>query len=129
MATGDDGHGIVYADLARDSWHTRAWADKLRVWIKPPGWRPADVAARFPKPSFELAAVRRWEPALSQLAAWAPSGFFLLLFGGTTAFLWNAHRLSLQEQAAAVAGIVAGLWAVGAVSTPRVAATTSEQPA
>ncbi len=40
----------VYAGLAHDSWHARRWADKLRVWIKPPGWRPADVAERFPNP-------------------------------------------------------------------------------
>jgi alkylglycerol monooxygenase len=45
--------------LARDSWHTRRWADKLRVWFKPPGWRPADVAARFPAPSFAIEQVQR----------------------------------------------------------------------
>src|SRR3954469_11746053 len=39
----------VYWALAKDSWHAKSWRDKLRVWIKPPGWRPADVAARFPK--------------------------------------------------------------------------------
>jgi alkylglycerol monooxygenase len=120
----------VYADLARDSWHTRRWADKLRVWLKPPGWRPADVAARFPKPAFELARVQRWEPALSPAAAWVAAGLFVALLGATAAFLWNAHLLSRPEQAAAVAGIVAGLWAVGAVSTPRgVPAEASEQPA
>jgi alkylglycerol monooxygenase len=40
----------VYADLLHDSRHARRWSDKLRVWFKPPGWRPADVAARFPRP-------------------------------------------------------------------------------
>ena len=52
----------VYAELAHDSWHARAWSDKLRVWLRPPGWRPADVAARFPKPAFALARVQRWDP-------------------------------------------------------------------
>ncbi len=36
----------VYRDLWLDSWRTRSWADKLRVWFKPPGWRPADAARR-----------------------------------------------------------------------------------
>ena len=36
----------VYAGLAHDSWRARSWLDKLKVWIKPPGWRPADVAER-----------------------------------------------------------------------------------
>jgi len=39
--------------MALDSWHARRWRDKLRVWIRPPGWRPADVAARFPKPAYD----------------------------------------------------------------------------
>ncbi|HEX7686424.1 MAG TPA: sterol desaturase family protein, partial [Burkholderiaceae bacterium] len=33
----------VYAVLAHDSRHARSLADKLRLWFKPPGWRPADV--------------------------------------------------------------------------------------
>ncbi|HZW72519.1 MAG TPA: sterol desaturase family protein, partial [Caldimonas sp.] len=35
----------VYADLARDASRARRWSDKVRVWSKPPGWRPVDVAA------------------------------------------------------------------------------------
>ena len=38
----------VYWRLLMDSWRTRRWRDKLRVWLKPPGWRPADVAQRWP---------------------------------------------------------------------------------
>lgn len=34
--------------LARDAWHTRNWWDKIRIWFMPTGWRPADVAERFP---------------------------------------------------------------------------------
>jgi hypothetical protein len=39
--------------MAKDSWHAAAWRDKLYVWIAPPGWRPADVVARFPKPPYD----------------------------------------------------------------------------
>jgi sterol desaturase/sphingolipid hydroxylase (fatty acid hydroxylase superfamily) len=41
-----------YWDMARDSWHAASWSDKLRVWFKHPGWRPPDVAARWPKAPF-----------------------------------------------------------------------------
>ena len=47
----------VYWALLTDSWRTQRWADKLRVWLMPPGWRPADVAARWPQPAFNLAKV------------------------------------------------------------------------
>ncbi|MFN3570288.1 MAG: sterol desaturase family protein, partial [Polaromonas sp.] len=30
----------VYWALGKESWHARSWGDKLRVWFKPPGWRP-----------------------------------------------------------------------------------------
>jgi sterol desaturase/sphingolipid hydroxylase (fatty acid hydroxylase superfamily) len=39
--------------MAKDSWHAAAWRDKLYVWIAPPGWRPADVVALFPKPPYD----------------------------------------------------------------------------
>jgi alkylglycerol monooxygenase len=47
----------VFWSLAQDSWHARSWADKVRVWFKPPGWRPADVARAFPRASFDIAQV------------------------------------------------------------------------
>jgi len=42
-----------YWIMAQDSWHARRWRDKLRVWWAPPGWRPADVAERFPKKPYD----------------------------------------------------------------------------
>src|SRR5260370_7705432 len=47
-------NAVVYRQLIHDSWHARRCGDKLRVWLKPPGWRPADVAQRFPRPAFDL---------------------------------------------------------------------------
>lgn len=52
----------TYAALARDSWHAARWRDKLKIWLKHPGWRPADVAARYPKPAFEVSALRKYDP-------------------------------------------------------------------
>jgi sterol desaturase/sphingolipid hydroxylase (fatty acid hydroxylase superfamily) len=34
--------------LARDAWRAERWLDKIRIWFMPTGWRPPDVAARFP---------------------------------------------------------------------------------
>ena len=48
----------------------RAGLDKLRVWLKPPGWRPADVAARWPKAPFVVDALR----AIRSGRVAAPSG-------------------------------------------------------
>lgn len=108
----------VYRDLALDSWRARNWADKLRVWFKPPGWRPADVAARWPKPAFDIRRMRRFEPRITERAAWVAGTLFAVVLLLTTIFLWNAHRLSPWLTAGLALLIVALLWAVGAVTDP-----------
>jgi len=112
----------VYRDLALDAWRARTWADKLRVWLKPPGWRPADVAARWPKPAFDIAQMRLYDPAASAAAQWAAAALFVGVLGATTVFLWFAHRLSLSEQLMGAAGIVVLLWLIGVLTQPRAGA-------
>lgn len=34
--------------LIKDAWHARHWSDKLKIWFMPTGWRPADVAEKYP---------------------------------------------------------------------------------
>ena len=105
-----------YADLARDSWRARSWGDKLRVWFKHPGWRPADVAAKWPKPAFDIRRVERFDPPMSRGAQALAAAAFAVLLGATALFLWNAHRLSLAEQVASVVVVVLGLCFVGWLS-------------
>ncbi|MDE2613862.1 MAG: sterol desaturase family protein [Burkholderiales bacterium] len=109
----------VYGELALDSWRARSWADKLRVWLAAPGWRPADVAARWPKPAFDLTRVERYDPPLARRAAWAAALLFVAMLAASLLFLWNAHRLDGWQTAGGVLGIGALLWAIAALTTPR----------
>jgi sterol desaturase/sphingolipid hydroxylase (fatty acid hydroxylase superfamily) len=34
--------------LITDAWYTKKWKDKISIWLKPTGWRPADVAEKYP---------------------------------------------------------------------------------
>lgn len=34
--------------LIQDAWRTKSWKNKWKIWFMPTGWRPADVAERFP---------------------------------------------------------------------------------
>ncbi|XVJ66067.1 MAG: sterol desaturase family protein [Lacibacter sp.] len=34
--------------LFKDAWRAESIIDKFRIWLMPTGWRPADVAAKFP---------------------------------------------------------------------------------
>jgi len=106
----------VYRDLALDCRRARSWADKLRVWVAPPGWRPADVAARWPRPAFDIARVRRYDPPLAGGAAWIAVSLFVAMLAASVLLLWNAHRLDMAQTTAAALGIVALLWATAAIS-------------
>ena len=105
----------VYWTLLLDSWRTRRWADKLRVWFKPPGWRPADVARAWPKPAFDLHQVSTYNPALGSPAIWFAVGQFLLLLAGVSLVLWFADVWSTTQTSVWSIALVACYWALGAV--------------
>jgi sterol desaturase/sphingolipid hydroxylase (fatty acid hydroxylase superfamily) len=109
----------IYRELVLDSWRAKSWADKWRVWFKPPGWRPADVAARWPKAAFDIQQVQRFDPALTGRKAWLAAGLFVLALNAATAFLWHVHLMDLPSKLLAAGAIVAALWAVGAMTQGR----------
>ena len=56
----------IYVDMARDSWHAASWSDKLKVWVARTGWRPADVAAKYPREKADLAAFSKYNPTVGR---------------------------------------------------------------
>jgi alkylglycerol monooxygenase len=113
-------NGEVYWGLLKDSWHARSWIDKVRVWFKPPGWRPADVAARFPSPAFDIAQVQRYAPPMPHGVQWFAGAQFALLLVGVAGFLWFADAWPLSRSAVAFATLLVALWAIGAVMQGRI---------
>ena len=105
----------VYTELFKDAWHARSWADKLRVFLKPPGWRPADVAARFPKPAFDIHALQTFAPPVSRPVLAVAVGLFVALLAAVSAFLWHAESMTLNGQITGVVALMVGLWVVGAL--------------
>jgi sterol desaturase/sphingolipid hydroxylase (fatty acid hydroxylase superfamily)/uncharacterized membrane protein YhhN len=110
----------VYWALAKDSWHARSWADKLRVWFKPPGWRPPDVATRFPRAPFDITRVERFHPPMTPAVAWFGAIQFTALLAGVSVFLWQADSTPLSVSSVWLAVLAAALWAVGAVMQGRI---------
>ena len=54
----------VYDYLWFDAVRTKRWRDKFGVWFRRTGWRPADVAAEFPKQRAELSGFQKFDPPL-----------------------------------------------------------------
>ncbi|MEZ5503936.1 MAG: sterol desaturase family protein [Halioglobus sp.] len=59
----------IYVDMAQDSWRTARWRDKLKVWVARTGWRPADVAQRYPRQKSDLSQFERYDPRVSRLVS------------------------------------------------------------
>jgi len=108
----------VYWAAAKDMWHARRWRDKLLVWVKPPGWRPADVAARYPKPAFDIRR-ERFEPPMSRALSFYCLLQFALLLGMATQFLDLSARASLPSLLGYAAYLVGSLTVLGALMEGR----------
>ena len=102
----------VYWAMLKDSWHARHWLDKWRVWIKPPGWRPADVAACFPKAEFDIRHARYSPPWSKPLKTYCIVQFGLMLLMGVN-FLGVAPQLALPYAIAYAAYLTFSLWVLG----------------
>ncbi|MEW9571792.1 sterol desaturase family protein [Rhodanobacter sp. Si-c] len=108
----------VYWRTAQDAWHAQRWRDKLLVWIKPPGWRPADVAARFPKPAFAMPG-ERYDPPIAVPLKFYVLLQFALLLGMATQFLGMAGSAALPVLLLYAAYQLAGLCVLGAMMEGR----------
>ncbi len=79
--------------LIKDAWHTKHWKDKFRIWLMPTGWRPADVAQRYPiKKIGDIYSFKKYDPFVLQgMKPWlwiqllALLGFVAYLFGNIAA--------------------------------------------
>ncbi len=55
----------VYDYLLFDAIRTRRWRDKIGIWFRRTGWRPADMAEKYPKRSSDLATFHKFKTQLA----------------------------------------------------------------
>ena len=102
-----------YVQLWRDAARAASWWDKLRIWFMPTGWRPADVAAKYPLSKPELSQFVKFEVPLSAgQKVYAGVQFALYLVGGTY-LLAISESLSLGLLIASWAWVAFGLYSLG----------------
>jgi alkylglycerol monooxygenase len=105
-----------YWVMAKDCWYARSWRDKFRVWFAPPGWRPADVAARFPNQPYDPRRdfVRYDPPRSLALNLYAVLQFVALL-AVNSHFLAELSRESTAANLAYFSFLLVSLALLGAV--------------
>lgn len=90
------------------------WRDKLQIWFRRPGWRPADVVARYPKPDYDIGRETYNPPMSAALAIYCLIQFGLLL-GMATHFLGLTAHASLGTLLAYSMYMVTSLCVIGAL--------------
>ena len=69
--------------LITDAWHTKNWTDKLKIWWMPTGWRPKDVAIKFPRQQTDWKHQVKYNPPSNSFT----KGWALVQLLGTTFLL------------------------------------------
>lgn len=102
-----------YVQLWRDAARAGSWWDRLRIWFMPTGWRPADVAARWPLEKPELADFRKFDVPLTHGQQIYAGLQFSLYVAGLCGLLIVAEQWSLAVLAVAWLWIAFGLYSIG----------------
>ncbi|HLD65350.1 MAG TPA: sterol desaturase family protein [Pseudomonas sp.] len=111
-------------------WHDavraeRRW-DKWRIWFMPTGWRPADVAARYPQAKSDLSRFVKFEVPLSRVQKlYAALQFAVYVLGGSY-LLAGGDALGLPALLLGWVWMVFGLYSLGAWLENRPWAVTLE---
>ena len=109
----------MYTTMLHDSWHAKRWRDKLMVFLRHPGWRPDDVAQRFPDKPFQLHNFSAFQPVQTPAVQWWGGLWFVVLLSCASAVLWFMDGMVWAEAATCVLAVTAGLWAVNALMQNR----------
>lgn len=89
----------IYTGMAQDAWLARRWRDKLHVVVARTGWRPPDVAQRYPREKTDLENFHKFDPcvgvsvnvyALVQLLLVMATGIALLFIPGLS---WTTNAV------------------------------------
>lgn len=105
-----------YWAMAQDCRHAERWRDKLRVWIAAPGWRPADVAARFPKQPYDpLRDFHRYDPSRSLSLSLYALVQLAVLIGANSHFLALLPKQSSGLNVLYFGFILGGLATLGGI--------------
>jgi len=84
--------------LIQDAWRTNNFIDKFRIWFMPTGWRPADVAEKYPVFKIEDPYnFEKYSPKTNLFLNFWTWSQFLLTFGFLIFFYTNIAKLGVPN--------------------------------
>ncbi|AMO57289.1 sterol desaturase family protein [Endozoicomonas montiporae] len=101
----------LYSDMWQDCKATRNWKDKLTLWFRRTGYRPADVAKPMKMP--DIHAYENYQPPVSQPLMVYAGFHFVLMMLATLAIMGSYHLMPLWFNAIWVVVFVIQLLVIG----------------
>ncbi|WP_281647448.1 sterol desaturase family protein [Parendozoicomonas sp. Alg238-R29] len=102
-----------FADLFRDARHTKSWKEKLTLWFRHTGYRPADVASPSDMP--DIHAYVNYDPVVSTVVKIYAGFQYALLLIATTALIGVSHTTSYGFDVLWTCVLTFNVVAIGAV--------------
>ncbi|NCF31253.1 MAG: sterol desaturase [Bacteroidetes bacterium] len=92
--------------MIQDAWYTRSWKEKLTLWWKPTGYRPDDVALKFPRTKVSTEyPFEKYNPEMSYFKkAWAL--FQWLCITVLLLLLLSNYESFISSQALLMGGVI-----------------------
>ncbi len=109
----------VYDYLLFDAVRTQRWQDKLGVWFRRTGWRPADVAASYPKRSVDPGAFSKFDPQIAKPLQRYVMGQFVVAVALTLGIAVLFEAAGAMAVLPLCAALWAQLYAVGMINEGR----------
>ncbi|MBT1063925.1 sterol desaturase family protein [Bowmanella sp. Y26] len=109
----------VYSQLAHDCWHAARWQDKVQIWFKRTGWRPADVEAKYPIPKADLSRFEKYDPPIgtaTKLYSLLQHGLTILI---ALMLMLRGNEITLWQQWGIMLFVLFSTFSVGALMEQR----------
>jgi hypothetical protein len=102
-----------WVELLQTARRTRSWSDRIRLFLKPPGWRPRELGGFRGASEVDRGTYRKWDaPRPPGLAAYALAQFVPVL-AGASLLLFRQEQLDRWSLAVGAGLIAASLVALG----------------
>jgi sterol desaturase/sphingolipid hydroxylase (fatty acid hydroxylase superfamily) len=102
-----------WAELVRTARRIPRLSDRVRLFLKPPGWQPEELGGFVPAPEVDPATYRKFDTEIPRgLSAYVLSQFVALLLGASV-FFFAQHRISSMGRAGGAALIVLSVVCLG----------------
>ncbi|WKD49775.1 sterol desaturase family protein [Microbulbifer spongiae] len=92
--------------MALDAWYTKSWRDKLTLWFRRTGYRPADAEAAMPVSSTDLTHFQRFDPHIRRGRRNYALIQHLCYSAASLALLWFNTQLGFAQLLAVVTALV-----------------------